>query len=214
MQMIENTRQRSSLVYGGVGWVFPPWRKQTEHSNGFPLRPRCLRGESRNSNRYTKLLELNVSRSKQTPGARANRYNLRSLQEVEVEQEARDPTGVRLRNRGVNQNQGQDDHDDAHRPGHQVEPERVGMLPHQVLPVHQKQNENQNDRQPDSVPHLRINQNLPQRSLRNQDDPSAHHNQERVQGIERRRFLEFIVEARFEAQALANHVRGRERQDR
>ena len=62
----------------------------------------------------------------------------------------------------------------------------VGEFAHQVAAVDQQKNENQHDGQPDAVAHLRIDQDFPERRLRNQNDSRADHDQQRVQRVERR----------------------------
>ena len=67
--------------------------------------------------------------------------------------------------------------------------------------------------EPDSVTDLRIDENLPERHVGNQDNPGAHHDQNGVEPVERRSFTEFVVNARFKADALANNVGGGERKN-
>src|SRR6266568_5594701 len=55
----------------------------------------------------------------------------------------------------------QDDHGDRGYPRHDVVPEGVHVLAHQVAPVYKQQNENDHDGEPDPVAHLRENKNLP-----------------------------------------------------
>ena len=70
------------------------------------------------------------------------------------------------------------------------------------------------DGQPDAVGHLRKHQDFQQRRVGNQDDSRADDDQAGVERIERRGFVEFVVDAGFEAEAFADHVRGGKRQDR
>ena len=66
---------------------------------------------------------------------------------------------------GVDQDEGENDHDDAHRPGDQVEAPGVGVFAHQVAAVDKQQNEDQHHRQPDAVGDLREDENFEERRL-------------------------------------------------
>ena len=116
--------------------------------------------------------------------------------------------GTWLRNEGsVQEDQREDDHDDARGPGDDVEAPGVGVLAHQIAAIDQDQNEDEDDRQPDAVAYLRINQNFPERRLGNEHDARADHDERGVKRIKCGSFFEFAVETGFEAKAFADDVR-------
>ncbi len=73
------------------------------------------------------------------------------------------------------------------------------MLAHEVPPVYEKQDKDNHDRQPDAVPDLRENENLPEGDMRDQDNPRPYHNQKRVKAVKDFRFLEFVVDPGFKS---------------
>src|SRR5215467_988380 len=100
--------------------------------------------------------------------------------------------------RGINHHGRKNDHRHRGNPGHPVEPSRVNLIPHQVLPVHQDEKENQHDRKQKPVQHLGPQQNGFCVLAEEQDQPRAKDNQRRVQAVEDLGIFEFMVDSGFE----------------
>jgi hypothetical protein len=109
--------------------------------------------------------------------------------------------------------QGHGDDDEGGGPGDEVEPARVGVLAHEVALIDQLQHEDHDDRQEHAIEHLREHRDLDHGEIGDQDDSRAEHDQQRIKPVEEGRFVEALVEAAFEAEALADGIGGRERQD-
>src|SRR5260370_1352243 len=113
-----------------------------------------------------------------------------------------------LKERRVSKNQCQRDHGDRRYPGDDVEGHRVDIFAHQLAPVYKQQNENHHDWKPYSVAHLRKNQYLPKRRVRQKHAPRPHHDQNRIEPVENGGFFKFMVKPRLKAKPFANHMRG------
>ena len=111
------------------------------------------------------------------------------------------------------EDEGEDDHGDGGDPGDDVEEDGVGVLTHEVFAVDEEKNEDDHDGEPDAVADLRENKNFPERCVGQQDNAATDDNEDGVEPVEGGSFLEFVVEARFEAETFADDVSGRERKD-
>ena len=111
------------------------------------------------------------------------------------------------------QDEGEDDHGDSSNPGDEVKEEPVGVLAHEIFAVHQEQDEDDDDGEPDAVPDLRKDQDFPERCVGEEDDSCADDNEQCVEPVEGRGFAKFVVDPGFEAKAFANDVGGRERKN-
>src|ERR1019366_1600812 len=96
-----------------------------------------------------------------------------------------------------------DDNDDSC-PGHGVVSGRIDPFLHQSLFVDQDDHKDQDERQQHAVQHLREENHLHQRELRQNDHSRADDNQQRVEPIKNRRLAPALAYARFEAEAFAN----------
>lgn len=101
---------------------------------------------------------------------------------------------------------GEKDHGDGGNPGDKVEQESVGVLAHKVFAIDKKQDEDRYDREPDSVAHLREDEDFPEGSIGKQNDTSADNDEYGVEPVEGRGFPELVVESGFKAEALADNV--------
>ena len=108
---------------------------------------------------------------------------------------------------------GQDDRGDGGDPGNYVKREGVGVLAHEVFAIDEKQDEDGDNRQPNPVADLGIDENFPERSAGDQDNASTNDNENGIEPVERGGFTEFVIEASFEAHAFADDVGSGERKD-
>ena len=113
----------------------------------------------------------------------------------------------------ADQDDGEDDHEDGGDPGDDVEEERVGVLSHQVFAIDQQEDEDDHDGEPDTVAYLGEDENFPERRVGDHDESGADYDQDGVEPVESGGFAEFVVDARFEAEAFANDVRGGKRKN-
>ncbi len=78
-------------------------------------------------------------------------------------------------------------------PTHDVLRPRVYPLMHQLGFVHQQDHENQDERQQQSVDHLREQDHFHQREVGDQDHPCAKHDKQCEEPVEDRGFAEFLL---------------------
>src|ERR1700678_1281004 len=108
----------------------------------------------------------------------------------------------------VDEDEGQDDHDDADRPRNQIESPGVGVVAHQIATINKEQEKDKDHGKPDAVGYLRQQKNFEERGVRQQNNPAAHDDQSRVEGVEGGSFFHLVVDSGFESQTFPNYVRG------
>jgi len=111
------------------------------------------------------------------------------------------------------EDEGEDDHGDGGDPGDDVEEDGVGVLAHEVFAVDEKKDEDDDDGEPDAVADLREDEDFPERGVGQHDNAAADKDENCVEPVEGGSFLEFVIEAGFEAEAFADDVSGREREN-
>ena len=87
-----------------------------------------------------------------------------------------------------------------------VEGSCVDVVAHQIAAVDEQEHEDQDDWEPDAVAYLREDENFFQRGVGNQNDGGPYHDHARVEAVEDWGVIEFVVDARLEAHAFADHV--------
>jgi len=107
----------------------------------------------------------------------------------------------------------QDDGGDGRDPSNDIEGERVGVLAHEIFAIHEKQDEDGDNRKPNPVANLGIDENFPERSVGEKNDTSTDHNKKGIEPIEGGGFAEFKIEASFKTHTLTDDVSGGERED-
>ena len=87
------------------------------------------------------------------------------------------------------------------------------MASHEFALIDKQQHGDEDEGQHSAVDHLRQNRDLHQRQVGPEDDSCASDDEASVEPVEERRFTELLVQSGLKAKALANSVRGRDRQD-
>ncbi len=111
------------------------------------------------------------------------------------------------------EDEGEDDHEDGGDPGDEVEEDAVGVFAHEVFAVDEQEDEDDDDRKPNAIAYLGEDENFPEWGVGKKDDASADEDEDGVQPVERGSFLEFVVEASFEAETFTDDVSSGERKD-
>ena len=80
----------------------------------------------------------------------------------------------------VDEDKGEGDHGEGGDPGYDVEEKRVGVLAHEVFAIDEKQDEDDDDGEPDTVTNLREDENFPKRGIGKENDAATDDNQDAV----------------------------------
>src|SRR3954451_21783510 len=103
------------------------------------------------------------------------------------------------------------DHGQAGGARDEIAPEMIAILSHDSSLVDEQEHEREDERQQDSVGHLREENQLQQRQPGDQNNTCAEHNEASVKRVKNGRLLEAPVDSRFEAETFTNVVRGGKR---
>ena len=99
-------------------------------------------------------------------------------------------------------------------PGNNIHQPAVDIISHNPFIINQKQHENQDKRQQNSVDHLRIIHDGNQRHIGQKNNSRSQKNHQRVKTVKLRRFHKFRIQTGFPAKGFTNRISGGKRQNR